>query len=235
MYLQVDTKCKKQPMGNLKVTFILILFATIITGCQQDKPKVLIIGDSISIGYTPFVQENLKNIAYVFHNRGNAKHTDNGLDNIEKWLSDTNWDIIQFNWGLWDLCYRQQTSKKLGKRDKINGKITIDSASYERNLGSIVKLIRKKSNAQLLFVTTTYVPDNAVGRYKEDAIKYNQIAKKIMKSHNIKVNDVYDISREIHLDFGKGVNDVHYTDKGYEQLGLQISDFLKHEIMSLLH
>jgi acyl-CoA thioesterase-1 len=45
-------------------------------------PKVLIIGDSISIGYFKPLQEQLKDIAVVTHNEGNAQHTAYGLKKL---------------------------------------------------------------------------------------------------------------------------------------------------------
>ncbi|GAA0879990.1 hypothetical protein GCM10009119_29600 [Algoriphagus jejuensis] len=54
-----------------------------------------------------------------------------------------------------------------------------------------------------------------------------------MESNGVKVNDIYEKSIEIHHGFGKGSKDVHYTSEGYEELGLQISDFLKHEVKYL--
>jgi len=41
-------------------------------------PKVLIIGDSISIGYAPYVTQMMKLDAVVKHNQGNAQHTGTG-------------------------------------------------------------------------------------------------------------------------------------------------------------
>ncbi len=220
-------------MRNLKGILILMIFLAGITSCQNNKVKILIIGDSISIGYTPFVRENLKNIADVSHNLGNAQHTRTGLDSIESWIGNDDWDIIQINWGLWDLCYRHPDSKEQGNRDKINGEITFNIKDYGDNLESIVKLIGKKTNAVIIFVTTTYVPDGEAGRFREDAIRYNDVAKRVMESNNIKVNDIYEKSIEIHNNFSKDVNDVHYSKEGYKELGMQISDFLKHEIARL--
>lgn len=220
-------------MKNLKKMLILILLATGFAACKKDKARVLIIGDSISIGYTPFVQENLKDIATVSHNPGNAQHTGTGLDSIVSWIGRNNWDIIQFNWGLWDLCYRDSDSKEQGNRDKINGKITFNLTEYGNNLDSIVKLIRKNSNAELIFVTTTYVPDGESGRFKDDAVKYNEVAKKVMELNKVKINDIFEKSIEIHHEFGQDTNNVHYSEKGYQELGLQVSDFLKHEIEQL--
>jgi len=57
-------------------------------------PKILIIGDSISIGYTPFVKQMLGGIAGVHHNPGNGRYTGFGLEKLEEWLGDKSWDVI---------------------------------------------------------------------------------------------------------------------------------------------
>lgn len=209
----------------------LLLIILIVSSCQKQKAKVLIIGDSISIGYTPFVKEELESVADVFHNPGNAKHTGVGIDSIDTWISDTmDWDVIQFNWGLWDLCYRHPDAKVYGNRDKVNGDITFSVEKYASNLEFIIKKMKKASDAKLIFVTTSYVPENEAGRYMEDAIRYNQSAKSILKEYDILTNDIYNRSKEIHKTHGKGSDDVHYTDKGSELLGKEISKFLLREI-----
>ena len=152
----------------MKKNIILIVLVFISISFQKEQAKILIVGDSISIGYTPFVQESLRDKAIVTHNPGNAQHTGKGVKNIEKWIDGQNWDIIQFNWGLWDLCYRHPDSKVQGKRDKINGEITFSLEEYKSNLEEIIKKIKQKSNAKLIFVTTFYVPVEEEGRYDED-------------------------------------------------------------------
>ena len=202
----------------------------ILTSFSEKKSKILIIGDSISIGYTPFVKENLIKKAFVKHNSGNAQHTGTGLKKVKEWIGDEEWDIIQFNWGLWDLCYRHPEAKVYGNRDKLNGNITFSLEEYERNLEDIIKSIKQVSNAQLIFVTTSYVPNNEAGRFEIDAQKYNKVAKRVMKKHSIQVNDIYKESKAIHKNFGKASDDVHYTKKGYEKLGKIISQFLNNQL-----
>ncbi|GIZ09697.1 SGNH/GDSL hydrolase family protein [Flavobacterium sp. UMI-01] len=217
-------------MKNCKRIAFLIVIAIVAAAFQKEKKKILIIGDSISIGYTPFVKKDLNDLAEVLHNPGNAQHTGTGLKNIEKWIGDGKWDIVQINWGLWDLCYRHPDSKVQGQRDKLRGKITFSPEEYEKNLDAIVKLIRKKTKAKLIFVSTTYVPEKEAGRFVEDAIKYNAIARRVMEANGVIINDIYEASKEIHLKYGKGNDDVHYAPKGYEELGKHMASFLKNEI-----
>ena len=210
-----------------KISFILLVSVFITSAFSYKKPKILIIGDSISIGYTPFVKTYFSDKAIVFHNEGNAQHTGTGLEKIGKWLGDEHWDIIQFNWGLWDLCYRHPESKEYGNRDKINGKPEFTIEEYASNLDSLVSIIKKKSKAKLIFVTTTYVPVDEPGRHTSDVKKYNDAAKEIMKKHNIAVNDIYQPSVSIHNQNGNGSKDVHYSKKGYEALSDLIIKFLE--------
>ena len=211
------------------LVFIILTF-TLLTACTETKPKILIIGDSISIGYTPFVKEHFGDRAMVSHNPGNAQHTGTGLKKIQQWIEGKEWDIIQFNWGLWDLCYRHSDSKVQGNRDKVNGQLTYSAEDYAANLDSIVSTLKKKTKAKLIFVTTSYVPENEAGRFQSDAIKYNNVAKLIMEKHSIIVNDIYEQSKQIHKESGKGSDDVHYTKEGYQKLGKLVSDFLEIEI-----
>ena len=214
-----------------KIFFIiLVLVFTLSTAFKNKKTNILIIGDSISIGYTPSVKNFFLDKATVLHNDGNAQHTGTGLQKIEEWLGNKNWDVIQFNWGLWDLCYRHSDSKEYGNRDKINGKPEFTIDEYASNLDSLVAIIKKKSNAKLIFVTTSYVPKDEPGRRKSDVEKYNKAAKLVMKKHNILINDIYEQSIAIHNRYGKGAKDVHYTTIGYNKLSELIIKFLETEL-----
>jgi len=218
--------------SKIYFTFIIAIFL-VMTAFNEKKPKILIIGDSISIGYTPFVKEQLSEKAVVSHNPGNAQHTGTGLEKIEEWIGDVNWDIIQFNWGLWDLCYRMPVEEGLGPKDKIKGKINFSVDEYAANLEQLVTFLKEKTAAKLVFVTTSYVPEDEPGRFKKDPEKYNKAAKKIMKKYGVEVNDIYKQSKKIHDELGNGENDVHYTEKGYEKLGEIITAFLEKNIEAL--
>jgi len=106
---------KRTSLWTASVTIPLSL-----TGMRLFKllPEVLIIGDSISIGYTPFVKQMLGGIAGVYHNPGNGRYTGYGLEKIEEWLGDESWDVIHFNRGLWDLCYRSNIDNP-GNKENI--------------------------------------------------------------------------------------------------------------------
>jgi len=72
---------------------------------NSNLPRVLIIGDSISIGYTLPTREFLKGKANLHRIPTNGGPTTRGLANIDAWLGKDKWDLIHFNWGLHDLKY----------------------------------------------------------------------------------------------------------------------------------
>lgn len=220
-------------MKYKKIIGTALIIVLILTGCTDKKAKVLIIGDSISLGYTPFVKEKLSGKIIVFHNPGNAQHTGTGLDSIRAWVGNNDWNIIQFNWGFWDLCYRNPDSKIQGNRDKINGKITFSVEDYKANLDSIVTILKTIADAKLIFVTTTYVPENEAGRFNADVLKYNDAAKEVMIKHSVAINDIYEKSIDIHKQYGLGSDNVHYTGKGYMELSKLIVSYLEKEVETM--
>jgi lysophospholipase L1-like esterase len=187
-----------------------------------DKEKnVLIIGDSISIGYTPFVAKALAPDILVTHNPGNGGSTRRGVDSLDVWLKNKQWDMITFNFGLHDMLYRDAQNKN----DAINGKVAVSLDEYRNNLVSIVNRL-KKSTKVLLFVNTTVVPENSSGRKVEDPARYNEVAREVMKNNNIPVIDLYSASQVIHPKTSKPGN-VHYSPEGYELLAAELVKSIK--------
>ena len=194
------------------IQLVLLAFCIICIAATSDKvSNVLIIGDSISIGYTPIVQKALAPGINVEHNPGNGGSTVRGVENVGKWVGDRQWDVILFNFGLHDLVHKDS----LNKYD-VTGKVAVSLDEYRKNLEVIVAKLRE-STATLIFMTTTEVPENSAGRKVDDPAKYNAVALDVMKKNKIEVVDLYTLSLTVHPQNSKPGN-VHYTDKGYELL-----------------
>ncbi len=189
---------------------------------DQSLPNVLILGDSISVGYTLQVRERLKGKANVIRPNTNCGDTRRGLAGIEEWLGTNHWDVIHFNWGLWDLCYRNPQSKNQGHRDKVNGKLSTSLADYEKNLEALVQRL-KKTGAVLIWASTTVVPEGEAGRVVGDDVKYNAVAERVMKKHGVLINDLYATTKAFPPDMFKAPGDVHYTPEGSAKLADQVA------------
>lgn len=147
----------------------------------KSLPKILIIGDSISIGYTTEVRRLLEGKAEVFRIPVNGQDSLHGVKNIEKWINNKKYDVINFNFGLWDICYRKPTKTNKFFKDKINGHLTTTPLEYENNL---IKLISKisKHTSKIIWVSTTPVPEIESGRKKGDEVTYNLIATNVINT-----------------------------------------------------
>src|SRR5690606_34561526 len=152
----------------------------------EPLPKVLILGDSISIGYTPFVQEMMKDEAKVLRptrpdgKAENCAGTTFGVTEIDRWLAidGGGWDVIHFNFGLHDLKRVHPQSGAASPDPQHPRQAELDT--YEKNLRAIVERL-KKTDAKLIFATTTPVPEGKQSPHRdaEDAVRYNAVAKKI--------------------------------------------------------
>jgi len=190
---------------------------------KEGLPRVLLIGDSISIGYTVDVRKLLADKANVHRIPGNGQTAGFGTQNLEKWLGDKKWDVIHFNWGLWDLAYRNPDAKSQGHRDKINGKVSATPEQYRADLEANVAIL-KKTGAKLIWCATTPVPEGEAGRHVEDAVKYNAIAAEVMQKHGIAINDLYTHALKKLPEIAIRPGDVHYTDKGSAYLAEKVAE-----------
>lgn len=174
-------------------------------------PRVLLIGDSISIGYTAPVRELLKDKANVHRILTNGGPTINGLAHLDEWLGAGKWDVIHFNFGLHDI--------KIGE----GGKRQVPLEEYGRNLREIVTRLNR-TKARLIWASTTPVPAGRVDppRVSGDVPAYNLVAKEIMTEGGIPIDDLYTFVMPLVENIQLPVN-VHYTDEGYRRLAGPVS------------
>ncbi|MEY3395306.1 MAG: hypothetical protein RL346_1542 [Verrucomicrobiota bacterium] len=189
-------------------------------------PKVLLIGDSIMGGYFRDTEKNMKGKAQVVRIDGQGGTTENGLAKLGQWLGDTDWDVIHFNWGLHDICYRHPQSKLMGQRDKVNGHISVTLEDYQKNLEELI-LRLKKTRAKLVFATTTKVPEGEPGRHVGDEVRYNKVAVEIMKKHGVPINDLYSLTAGFTPDLFAKPEDVHFSGKANTALAAQVTQAIQ--------
>jgi acyl-CoA thioesterase-1 len=178
---------------------------------QPGLPRVLLIGDSISIGYTKPVRDLLKDKANVHRIPANGGPTKNGVANIDKWLGDGKWDVIHFNWGIHDLKHMP------------DGKRQVEPEDYEKNLRALVAKL-KATGAKLIWATTTPIPEGELNppRTFGKVPEYNEIALRVMKENGVSVDDL-NAAITPHLAEMQIPKDVHYKPEGYATLGKQVA------------
>ena len=190
----------------------VILIAAVATAADnpvfadpEDKPNlpnVLLIGDSISIGYTIPTRELLKGKADLFRIPENGGPTTRGLEKIDAWLGDQTWDVIHFNWGLHDLKFMEDGRRQVGYDE------------YEQNLERLVVRL-KQTGAKLIWCSTTPLPPGTLKPLRKpgDDIAYNIVARRIMEKHGVAINDLYAFAKPRMAEIQQAAN-VHYTREG---------------------
>ena len=181
----------------------------------QGLPHVLIIGDSISIGYTLPTRALLQGKVNLHRIPTNGGPTTKGLAEIEKWLGSRKWDLIHFNWGLHDLKYMGKDGTNLVPKEK-GGVVQVPLPDYEKNLSTLVVRL-KKSAKQLVWRNTTPIPPGSKARYVGDSAKYNQAAERVMKKNGVPTLDLYTPSKKNMKDWMRKA-DVHYYPHGSQAL-----------------
>ena len=191
---------------------------------NPNLPNVLIIGDSISIGYTEVVSAKLAGKANVIHNPGNAQGTKLGLEKLKEWLGDTKWDVIHFNWGLHDL---KRVKPETGENfNDPNDPRQADLETYAANLEILVKQL-KATGAKLIFATTTPFPAGVKPfRLPEDAARYNAAALGVIRANNIQVNDLHELVLP-KLNALQKRRNVHFNEEGSKVLGEQVAEVIQ--------
>ena len=188
-----------------------------MTPIQEVKglPNVLIIGDSISIGYTLPTRALLQGKVNLHRIPTNGGPTTKGLSEINKWLGNRKWDLIHFNWGLHDLKYMGKDGTNLVPKEK-GGVVQVPLPEYEKNLDQLVERM-KKSAKQMVWRNTTPIPPGSKARYVGDSVKYNQAAARVMKKHSIPTLDLFTPSKKNMKKWMRNA-DVHYYPEGSQFL-----------------
>jgi len=180
-------------------------------------PRVLLLRDSISTGYTLTVRELLAGKANVHRPPENCAYSAFGLQRLDAWLGQKPWHVIHFNFGLHDLKYADEN---LNLVDPKIGRQVASVEQYESNLRKILNRLQQTS-AKLIWRNTTPVPADSPGRIQADEIPYNAAAAKIMDEYRIPTNDLWSLVKNnpaLQLP-----NNVHFTPGGYAALAHSVA------------
>ena len=216
----------------MKLLFVLIYFLFIT---DVSKEKIFLIGDSISVHYTPYLNELLLDNFEFERKEDNGlaeKNLDipqgaNGgnssmvLEYLKSKLKDEQFgpEYLLLNAGLHDI-----------KRDPTSNNIAIKEDKYRSNLIEIFDLL-EGYEIQPIWIKTTPVVDSihnkkgmAFFRFAEDVDKYNRIADSICVNRNIPIIDLFGFTKKLGLN--EYVDHVHFSEDAREKQAVFIAGFL---------
>jgi acyl-CoA thioesterase-1 len=155
------------------------------TGAGQ-RPFLMLVGDSISMGYEAGVKKLLAGKFRVVRHPDNGGTSANVLAHLDEWVIKKQPNIVHFNAGLHDIAVDE-------------GKTTnrVKFADYEASLRAIVKRLKTETKARLIWATTTPVIDEwhwnvkHFGRAMADVVRYNAVALRVMKENGVEIDDLF--------------------------------------------
>ena len=195
-------------------------------------PRVLLMGDSVSIAYALEVRKALDGRANVHRVPANCGSTKTALGSygLVRWLADVNakWDVIHFNHGLHDLSYRFADDSDRDKAGNYatpsnGGHQNVTPGEYEQNLKVIVARL-KQTGAKLIFASTTPVPECDAGKYVKDAeLPYNEVASRVMAAEGVIWNDLWALVKP-EQERLQGKRNVHFMPEGSSVMARKVAD-----------
>ena len=195
---------------------------------KPDLPRVLLIGDSIRLGYAPLVAKKLEGVAEVVSIKDNFADTANTLKMLDKVLADSKPTVVHFNCGLHDL--------KLGKKTQTH-QVPIDD--YQTNLNTLVTRIRKVT-PHVVFANTTPILDARhaarkadFDRFEKDVRAYNAKAFHEMERLGVPINDLYEIVQDGGEKELLGKDGTHFTPAGNERLADAVADCVRRQLKTM--
>ena len=213
-------------LSRILLALGLLLTPTTWAAAQKtDLPKVVLIGDSIRLGYAPLVAKRLEGKAIILSVKANGGDSANVLKHLDEWASKPQPAVIHFNCGLHDL--------KLDRKKKT---YQVDIDQYENNLKHIVQRLQKETKANLVFASTTPIHDErhakrgGFDRLEADVRRYNAKAIAVMKAHGIVVDDLHWMVTKNDPAKLLSADGTHYTKAGNELLADAVADVVLRQL-----
>lgn len=185
-------------------------------------PKVVLVGDSIRMGYAPTVRKALTGLAEVWAPEPNCGPSPRIVKHIPDWIVAPGADIIHLNCGLHDLRHERGTA--------VN---SIPLPQYAANLRAIFAAARKTGICTIIFALTTPVNEawhrakKAFDRSEADVDAYNAAARKEAGGARVLINDLCGVVIKAGRDRIMQPDGVHFTDEGYEIIGRAVADYIR--------
>lgn len=176
---------------------------------NDDLPRVLLVGDSITHGYQEYVRQKLSGVCYVDY-VATSYAVDSKMYNelVKNFASDSRYAVVHLNHGL--------HGKHLSKR------------SYTARLKKLLKKIEKESKIILALTTFVYHEGNKRpdGSWMKRVRERNEAMKALAQEKGYAIDDLYSVS--VALDKNHRFEDgTHYVAAGYEILADAVAESIK--------
>ena len=177
--------------------------------------KIILIGDSVRMGYDKYVKDALAGVAEVYYPEENCRFAEYVLREAHEWKAKfgcrDDVDLVHWNAGLWDCL-------------ELFGDEPLTTLDYYKNaIARIDKRLRMLyPKAKIVFATSTSVNEQKAKptfmRHNSIIEKYNAAALEVLSDTDTLINDLYALTTSFPLEYRSDW--VHfYTDAATERIG----------------
>ena len=179
--------------------------------------KILLIGDSIRLGYDKYVKMAFEDVAEVYYPAENSRFAAYICRQLHEWKNKLNCgddiDVVHWNAGLWDDLIM------------LDGKHLTPIEVYKEYVDRICNMIKLYfPKAKIIFATSTPVQEElflTCKRFNKDTEEYNNAAVEIVKSHGGEINDLYSLAMAAPVEYHSDLTH-YYTKEGTRLLTNQV-------------
>lgn len=192
--------------------------------------KVLLLGDSIRMGYDEYVKELLQDKCEVYYDENdNGRFAAYTLWQANQFFKNYGkFDVVHWNNGYWDMNVEAPMTEAMHPVDE-----------YVHFLKRIIKEIRR-NGAEIIFATTTPILKSGASldntgtgmeiSYNNDWVtKYNEAAKNLMAEESVTVNDLYGLTLK-GKNYYKCDDMLHLTEEGYRVCAKQAAKLIEEKL-----
>ena len=191
--------------------------------------KIILLGDSIRMGYDKYVKMALEDTAEVYFPEDNCRFTQYVLRYMHEWVNQSGFgaetDLIHWNVGLWDVVCQFDDAE------------VTPIELYEQYIHRICKRIRLMCpKAKVVFATSTPINQaeyesqrHRFWRSNETIRRYNAVAVKVVKQYGFAVNDLYSLMEGVPDHFFSDRTH-YYTKDATERMTNRVLEVIKEQL-----
>ena len=183
---------------------------------------IVLIGDSIRLGYQEKVREQLADRANVWAPEENGGNSENILVHLDEWALSRRAEVVPINCGLHDI-----------RKEFDQDTAVVPLSRYTENVRSILTRLQAETEATVVWALTTPVNEERhhsnkeFDRFQADVVTYNTAALEICRELGVAVNDLFSVINSAGRDDLLLQDGVHFKPEGYALLGESVAECIK--------
>ena len=183
--------------------------------------RIVLIGDSIRLGYEDVVRRELAGRAEILSPEDNGGNSLNVLAHLKEWVISREPDVVHINCGLHDI-----------KREFGAAHNAVPLTAYKLNVKRIIQNLLHETRSRVVWATTTPVNQawhpqiKGFDRFEADVVDYNRAAREMVEEFGLEINDLCSLVIKAGRDRLLQPDGVHFSPAGCELLGKAVAKVL---------